>query len=91
MDHDLKTLHASRGGGKDDYWGQSIMLPYGVYVLVEQQPTEIPGKHYEIDKPKEVEIPFVPQIDEDGTIHDKTPSPEYFYDAELTPEELMER
>ncbi|XBX07584.1 SpaA isopeptide-forming pilin-related protein [Enterocloster clostridioformis] len=91
VDHDLKTLHASRGGGKDDYWGQSIMLPYGVYVLVEQQPTEIPGKHYEIDKPKEVEIPFVPQIDEDGTIHDKNPSPEYFYDAKLTPEELMER
>jgi len=91
VDHDLKTLHASRGGGKDDYWGQSIMLPYGVYVLVEQQPTEIPGKHYEIDKPKEVELPFVPEMDGDGTVHDKNPSPEYFYDAEMTPEELMEQ
>ena len=91
VDHDLKTLHASRGGGKDDYWGQSIMLPYGVYVLVEQQPTEIPGKHYEIDKPKEVELPFVPEIDGDGTVHDKNPSPEYFYDAQMTPEELMDR
>lgn len=91
MDHDLTTLHASRGGGKDDYWGQSIMLPYGVYVLVEQQPTEIPNKHYRIDKPKEVELPFVPEIDEDGTVHDKNPSPEYFYDAQMTPEELMSR
>jgi len=91
VDHDPKTLHASRGGGKDDYWGQSIMLPYGVYVLVEQQPTEIPGKHYEIDKPKEVELPFVPEMDGDGTVHDKNPSPEYFYDAEMTLEELMEQ
>ena len=24
VDHDPKTLHASRGGGKDDYWGQTV-------------------------------------------------------------------
>lgn len=89
-DGDMTTVHANRGGGVDDYWGQSRMLPYGVYVLVEQQPETIPQKHYAIDSPKEVEIPFVPQIDADGTVHDKLPSPEYFYDSHMTPEELME-
>lgn len=90
-DKDLTTVHANRGGGTDDYWGQSRMLPYGVYVLVEQQPEGIPQKHYAIDSPKEVEIPFVPQIDEDGTVHDKLPSPEYLYDSQMEPEKLMER
>ena len=90
-DGDMTTVHANRGGGKDDYWGQSRMLPYGTYVLVEQQPTGIPQKHYEIDAPQEVEIPFVPQIDADGTVHDKIPSKEYLYDSAMTPEELTER
>ena len=87
----MTTVHANQGGGRDDYWGESRMLPYGTYVLVEQQPTEIPQKHYQIDSPKEVELPFIPQVDEDGTVHDKIPSPEYLYDSELTPEELAER
>ena len=30
-------------------------------------------------------------MDGDGTVHDKNPSPEYFYDAEMTLEELMEQ
>ena len=90
-DGDMTTVHANRGGGKDDYWGQSRMLPYGTYVLVEQQPTGLPQKHYEIDAPQEVEIPFVPQIDADGTVHDKIPSKEYLYDSAMTPEELTER
>lgn len=91
VDEDMTTVHASRGGGSDDYWGQSRMLPYGVYVLVEQQPTAIPQKAYAIDSQKEVEIPFIPQVDKDGTVHDKVPDPEYLYDSELTPEQLMER
>ncbi|MFR5631454.1 MAG: SpaA isopeptide-forming pilin-related protein [Monoglobales bacterium] len=90
-DQDMTTVHANRGGGKDDYWGQSRMMPYGVYVLVEQQPTGIPQKAYAIDSPKEVEIPFIPQVDEDGTVHDKVPSTEYLYDSTMTPEELTER
>ena len=91
VDGDMTTVHASRGGGSDDYWGQSRMLPYGVYVLVEQQPTAIPQKAYAIDSPREVEIPFIPQVDKDGTVHDKVPDPEYLYDSRLTPEQLMER
>ncbi len=91
VDGDMTTVHASRGGGSDDYWGQSRMLPYGVYVLVEQQPTAIPQKAYAIDSPKEVEIPFIPQVDKDGTVHDKVPDRSYLYDSRLTPEQLMER
>lgn len=90
-DGDMTTVHANQGGGKDDYWGQSRMMPYGTYVLVEQQPFGIPQKHYRIDAPQEVEIPFVPQIDGDGTVHDKIPATEYLYDSHMTPEELMEQ
>ncbi|MCA4985814.1 hypothetical protein HO256_18375, partial [Clostridioides difficile] len=54
-------------------------------------PEGIPQKHYAIDSPKEVEIPFVPQIEEDGTVHDKLPDPDYLYDSHMTPETLMER
>ena len=90
-DKDMTTVHANRGGGKDDYWGQSRMMPYGTYVLVEQQPTGIPQKHYQIDAPQEIEIPFVPEIDSGGTVHDKVPSKEYLYDAAMTPEQLTER
>ena len=90
-DGDMTTVHANRGGGTDDYWGQGRMLPYGMYVLVEQQPEGILQKHYAIDAPQEVEIPYVPQVDEDGTVHEKLPSKEFLYDAAMTPEELMER
>lgn len=90
-DHDLTTVHADRGGGKDDYYGTSIMLPYGTYVIVEQQPVTIPTKHYAIDRPKEITLPFVPQIDADGTVHDKVVSDQYLYDAEMTAEEMMEQ
>lgn len=38
-----------------------------------------------------MEIPFVPQIEEDGTVHDKLPDPEYLYDSHMTPETLTER
>ncbi|XBX10707.1 SpaA isopeptide-forming pilin-related protein (plasmid) [Enterocloster clostridioformis] len=90
-DHDLRTLHANRGGGKDDYYGTSAMLPYGTYVIVEQQPVTIPTKHYQIGRPKEITLPFVPEIDEDGTVHDEAASADYLYDCEMTPEEMMDK
>lgn len=91
VDHDLTTIHAYRGGGKDDYFGTSIPLPYGTYVIVEQQPVEIPTKHYSVDRPKEITLPFVPQIDADGAVHDQVASKDYFYDASMTPEAMMEK
>jgi len=90
-DGDLTTIHAEQGTGVDDYYGTSIPLPYGTYVLVEQQPTTIPTKHYKIDRPQEIILPFVPQTDPDGTIHENKESIEYFYDSELTPEQLTDR
>lgn len=90
-DHDMRTLHANRGGGKDDYYGTSAMLPYGTYVIVEQQPTTIPTKHYQIDRPKEITLPYVPEIDGDGTVHDETASASYLYDSDMTPEKMMDK
>lgn len=45
-----------------DHLNQSIvrtgLLPYGVYIVAEQQPTELPNKEYETAAPIEIEIPF---------------------------------
>ena len=69
---------SEEGGGKDrdvttlsaDAWeesgcsGVSIYLPYGTYIVVEQQPYQeklgdFRNKHYQVDKPKEVVLPVV--------------------------------
>lgn len=91
IDGDLTTLHANQGTGVDDYYGTSTVLPYGRYLIVEIQPTQIPNKHYKIDYPKEITIPYVPEIDPDGTIHQSKPAKEYYYDAQMKPEQLMEK
>ena len=91
LDHDLTTLHASEGNGNEPYYGRSVMLPYGTYVIVEQVPRNLVNKHYQLDDPKEVTLPFVPQIDADGTVHDDIPSAEYLYVSSYSPEELQEK
>lgn len=90
VDGDPTTLHANEGGGAEAYYGRSVMLPYGVYVVVEQVPTDLLNKHYEIDAPRVVAIPFVPEITAGGTVSDQ-PSSEYLYFSDYTPEELTER
>ena len=90
-DHDRTTIHADQGTGVDDYYAASAMLPYGTYVLVEQQPTTIPDKHYEIDKPQEITLPRVPKIDPDGTVHEGVDSSDYLYDSEMTPDKMREK
>lgn len=89
-DKDLTTIHADQGNGMEPYYGTSIMLPYGTYVVVEQIPEELVHKHYKPDYPREVEIPFVPEI-EDDKIHQDIPSREYLYDCFMTPEEMVKR
>lgn len=91
LDGDLTTIHASEGNGNEPYYGRSIMLPYGTYVIVEQLPRNLVNKHYELDDPKEVTLPFVPEIDPDGTVHEDIPSREYLYFSSYTPEELQDR
>lgn len=90
-DGDLTTIHASEGNGSEPYYGRSIMLPYGTYVIVEQIPRTLVNKHYELDDPKEVTLPYVPQIDADGTVHEDIPSTDYLYFSSYTPEELQEK
>lgn len=64
-DGDVTTLSCDTdfGGRKDGYYyGISSYLPYGVYVVAEQQPqyddlSDFANKYYEIDQPKEVIVP----------------------------------
>ena len=78
IDQDLSTLSADQlsiGAEGNDYaYGISLYLPYGDYVLVEQQPekaewNDFPNRHYKIDIPKEISLPIT--FDADG---ETTPS-----------------
>ena len=93
-DKDETTLSCSRGNGKDGYYGESRLLPYGTYVIVEQTATgnlwELANRHYSVDYPKEVTLPFVPQID--GEQVDAARPDSYFsYNALDTPEDLIRK
>lgn len=90
VDRDPTTMHANLGGGTEAFYGTSVMLPYGTYVVVEQVPEELVNRHYEIAPPKVVVLPFVPDIGDDGTIG-TWPSTDYLYFADYTPEELAEK
>jgi len=103
-DNDNTTLSADmlyENAGTDEqsksgyYYGVSSYLPYGTYILVEQQPYrddlgDFNNKHYEIDKPKEISLPAV--YEENGNLS----SPEklngfYNYNSSDTPEELVKK
>lgn len=91
-DGDLTTVHASEGGGGIAYYGCSIPLPYGRYVVVEQQPVdEAANRHYKTAPPQEIVIPFAPLVDADGTVHDKEPDYQYHYNPDITAQEQMDR
>ena len=72
-DKDTDTLSADTDG-TDYFYAASSYLPYGTYVVVEQQPkyvgkdqaafNDFVNKHYKIDQPKEVSLPA---LYEDGT------------------------
>src|SRR5699024_8102188 len=64
-DNDYTTLSIDNDGG-EEYYSISGYLPYGTYVIVEQQPQRIDGtvndwenRSYTIEKPKEVILPAV--------------------------------
>lgn len=69
-DKDDTTLSAdtlfgdTNNSGEGYYFATSEYLPYGDYVVVEQQPRyarleDFKNKHYQIDKPREVTLPAV--------------------------------
>lgn len=61
-DGDRTTLQCNTKNGKDDYYNNSIMLPYGTYVVAEQTPAdvgkELANRHFNKDYPKEVTLPL---------------------------------
>ena len=64
-DKDYTTLSIDNDGG-EEYYNISGYLPYGTYVIVEQQPQRIDdsindweNRSYTIEKPKEVILPAV--------------------------------
>lgn len=76
-DKDLTTLSADTlygdvsGSSAGYYFATSKYLPYGTYVVAEQQPKfsnlrDLKNKHYQIDKPREVSLPSV-YADYDGS------------------------
>lgn len=101
-DRDQTTLSADEPNqsGKEqelsEYYGISAMLPYGTYVVVEQQPRyaelqDFKNRHYETDQPKEIELPAV-YADETGA--QSSPGildPFYRYQSSFTAEELEQR
>ncbi|MEW4411273.1 SpaA isopeptide-forming pilin-related protein [Clostridium sp. AN503] len=101
-DKDTTTLSAdtlygdTTDSGEGYYFGTSTYLPYGDYVVVEQQPRyadleDFKNKHYQIDRPREVTLPAVYQ-DYDGSQASPEVLNEYYhYDAALSQPELERR
>lgn len=97
-DGDHTTLQCNTKNGKDDYYNNSIMLAYGTYVIAEQTPAdigkELANRHFNKDYPKEITLPFVPDISQDANtgetdVNYQTGSPYYRYNSKDTPEELI--
>ena len=101
-DRDKTTLSADQPNqfGEEEktseYYGISAMLPYGTYVVVEQQPRyaelkDFKNRHYETDQPKEIELPAV-YTDETGA--QSLPgilNPFYRYRSSFTAADLEKR
>ncbi|MGN0372474.1 MAG: SpaA isopeptide-forming pilin-related protein [Enterocloster sp.] len=102
-DGDPFTLECNRKDGQDDYYNISVPLPYGAYVIAEQLPDEDPSglisRHYKRDEPREIVLPFVPDIPEsenegisDQERADYSMGSTYFrYSSSDTPEDLIRK
>ncbi|WP_097006362.1 hypothetical protein [Lacrimispora amygdalina] len=95
VDDDYTTLRVSETDEeKGYYYSVSSYLPYGTYVIVEQQPGRIDGKvndfsnkSFKIDNPKEVTIPTLFEGNESNDTFDNY-NTKYFYNPAKVPEEL---
>lgn len=79
-----------------EYYGISAMLPYGTYVVVEQQPKyasleDFRNRHYETDQPREVELPAVYANEAGAQASPGILNPFYCYKASYPAEELEKR
>lgn len=94
-DKDKTTLSADC---KEADWcaGISLALPYGIYVVVEQQPQyasleDLKNRHYDTDLPKEIQVPAVYESYEGAIKIPEKMNAYYEYHKEFSPEELAAR
>lgn len=98
-DKDKTTLSAdTQHGAVEDsgdgyYFGLSQYLPYGTYVVVEQQPKyaalgDFKNKHYQIDKPREVILPTVYANYDASQAEPEVTNSYYNYSAAITQPEM---
>lgn len=90
-DRDKTTLSADQKE-EGQCFGISSYLPYGTYVVVEQQPMyaelgDFKNRHYGTDRPKELVIPSVYESDEDTARVPETMSRLYTYRKEQSAQE----
>jgi uncharacterized surface anchored protein len=100
-DKDLATLSADTLYGDVSvssdgyYFATSKYLPYGTYVVAEQQPKfsnlgDLKNKHYQIDKPREVSLPSV-YADYDGSQATPEVTNDYYNYTAVMAQPEMER
>ena len=94
-DNDKTTLSADK---REEEWclGVSEVLPYGIYVIVEQQPRyaaleDLKNRHYKIDAPQEIPIPAVYESYEGAVKTPQKMSSHYTYHREMSPEDMAAR
>ncbi len=94
-DNDKTTLSADK---REAEWclGVSEVLPYGIYVIVEQQPRyaaleDLKNRHYKIDAPQEIPIPAVYESYEGAVKTPQKMSSHYTYHREMSPEDMAAR
>ncbi len=99
-DGNRKTLQCNRRDGKECYYEYSIPLPYGEYVIAEEIPSDLPkelaNRHYKTEEPREIFLPFVPQIIKDENtkeeiVLDETGSAYFRYNSSDSPDELIRK
>lgn len=99
-DGNRKTIQCNRRNGKESYYEYSIPLPYGEYVIAEQIPKELPkelaNRHYKTEEPREIFIPFVPEIIKDENtgeeiVLDETGSAYFRYKSSDSPDDLIRK
>lgn len=111
-DGDVSTLSADvlweegkegeEGAAAGGYCGTSAYLPYGTYVVVEQEPRyagseyeknygDFKNRHYRIDQPREVSLPLVYADVAGVQAMQERKNDEYCYDISLTQPEMERR
>ncbi len=90
-DKDKTTLSTDQKEGNQCF-ALSQYLPYGTYVVVEQQPMyaelgDFRNRHYDIDKPKEMEVPAAYESREGALTDPAKMNHFYDYNQEDSPEE----